>query len=458
MIAGRAAGCQRRRGLTGGGQGIQFGFRRKAAGGKQTGKQEDAVGKEKIDIKAVIKRIEETPVPKVKKVALAYSGGLDSALGVELLRRIYKCKDIVPVNIDVGQGEDEVEEARSKAMALKLEPIYIDAREEFTEQWLAKAIRANSDYNGYPVSTSMTRQLVARVVAEKAVELGCDALMEGSTGKGNDQYRMHNVFKLFAPDLEVLAPVRDFDLTRYEEEELCREWNVPVTEKITGGDDKTMWCRSIASGAIDLNQELPDDIWLWMVPPEKAQDKAEEVELEFRKGIPVKLNGKEMDLAELVAGLNAIAGRNGIGLIDMFEDGIMSLKSREIYEAPAAHVILKLHRDLEQACLTKEEIQFKKGIDAQWAYMTYHGEWYHPLKAALDAFIDATQGVVNGVYKVKLYKGNIVITHRESETSLFTPEIRSIKSRGFDQKWCQNAAKVRGLPFEILAKRRKMLE
>ncbi|HHN46511.1 MAG TPA: argininosuccinate synthase [Planctomycetes bacterium] len=416
------------------------------------------MSKPKIDVQAVIKRIEETPVPKLKKVALAYSGGLDSTLAIELLRRKYKVNDIVTVNVDVGQGEEEVEEARRKAMVMKIEPIYVDAREEFTAEWLAKAIRANSDYNGYPVSTSMTRQLVARIVAQKGAELGCDGLMEGSTGKGNDQYRMHNVFKMFAPKLEVLAPVRDFDLTRFEEEELCREWKVPVTETITGGDDKTMWCRSIASGAIDLNQELPDDIWLWLVPPEKAQDKAEVVEIEFVEGIPVKLNGKEMELDNLIAELNSMAGRNGIGLIDMFEDGIMSLKSREIYEAPAAHVILKLHHDLEQACLTKEEIQFKKIVDAHWAYMTYHGEWFHPLKEALDAFIATTQKIVNGTYKVKLYKGNITITHRESATSLFTPEIRSIKARGFDQRWCAYAAKVRGLPFEILAKRRKMLE
>ena len=412
---------------------------------------------DKVDINQVLKRIEETEVPKVSKVALAYSGGLDSSLAIELLRRVYKA-DFVAINIDVGQGEEEILEGNRKAEQLGFEPIHIDARDEFTEEWLPRAIRANSDYNGYPVSTSMTRQLVARIVAEKGVELGCDGLMEGSTGKGNDQYRMHNVFKMFAPECEVLVPVRDFDFTRYEEEELCRHWDVPVTENITGGDDKTMWCRSIASGAIDLNQEIPDDVWMWLSPPEKAQDKAEVVEVRFEKGVPVALDGKEMPLAELIPALNVAGGRNGIGLIDMFEDGIMSLKSREIYEAPAAHIVLKLHHDLEQACLTKEEIQFKKTVDALWSYMTYHGEWYHPLKKALDAFIAETQDVVSGTYKVKLYKGSITIIERESKTSLFTPEIRSIKARGFDQRWCQNAARVRGIPFEILARRRRMLD
>jgi len=411
-----------------------------------------------MDINAILAKIENTPAATVKKAAIAYSGGLDSSLGIELLRRKYGAKEIVAITLDVGQGQEEIAEGERKAKIMGFDPILIDATKEFTEAWLPKAIRANSDYNGYPVSTSMTRQLVARIVAQEAVRQGCDAILEGSTGKGNDQYRMHNVFKMFAPTLEVLVPVRDFDLTRLEEEELCRHWGVPVTETITGGDDKTMWCRSIASGAIDLNQELPDDIWMWLVVPEKAPDKPTYIEIEFREGVPVSLNGKEMPLGELVPALNEVAGANGVGRIDMFEDGIMDLKSREIYEAPAAHLILKLHRDLEQQCLTKEEIQFKKIVDAKWAYMTYHGEWYHPLHDALDAFIAATQGVVNGKYQVKLYKGNIEITRRESDTSLFSPEIRSIKARGFDQRWCANAAKVRGLPFEVLAKRRQLME
>jgi len=410
-----------------------------------------------MDAKAIIEKIEAASAPTVRKAAIAYSGGLDSSLGIELLRRKYKAQEIVAITVDVGQGEEEIRVSQEKAKVLKIQPLLIDATKEFTEDWLVKAIRANSDYNGYPVSTSMTRQLVARIVAVEAAKRGCDAVMEGSTGKGNDQYRMHNVFKMFAPELEILVPVRDFDLTRSEEEVLCREWGVPVTETITGGDDKTMWCRSIASGAIDLNQEIPRDVWMWLVPPQEAPDKPEELSVEFEKGVPVALNGKRLPLGKLIPEVNVIGGRNGVGKIDMFEDGIMDLKSREIYEAPAAHIILKLHRDLEQQCLTKEEIQFKKMIDAKWAYMTYHGEWYHPLKASLDAYIEASQGVVNGSFTVALYKGNIDIRQRESKTSLFSPEIRSIKARGFDQRWCSNAAKVRGLPFEILAKRKKLM-
>ncbi len=411
-----------------------------------------------MSIKQILAKVEAAEVPSVKKVALAYSGGLDSSLAVELLRRKYKAEKIVPITVDVGQGKDEIAEGNAKAKALKVKPMLIDAKDEFANEWLTKAIMANSDYNGYPVSTSMTRQLVARIVALKARDLGCDAVLEGSTGKGNDQYRMHNVFKAFAPELEVLVPVRDFDLGRAEEEKLCKEWGVPVNEVITGGDDKTMWCRSIASGAIDLNQKLPDHIWMWLVPPEKAKAKGETVAIEFEEGLPTKLGGKKVRLDTLIEKLNVIAGRNGIGRIDMFEDGIMGLKSREIYEAPAAHVILKLHRDLEAQCLTKEEIHFKKMIEDQWAVMTYHGEWYHPLKTACDAFIAETQKPVSGKFKVKLYKGNIEIVSRESETSLFSREIRSIKASGFDQRQCRDAAAIRGLPFQILAKRAEKLK
>ena len=408
-----------------------------------------------MDIRRILKKIQKTQTPKVEKVAVAYSGGLDSSLAIELLRRKYKAKKILPITIDVGQGEEEVLESRRKARALKIKPLFFDLRREFTEVWIARAIQANSDYLGYPVSTSMTRQVVAKKVAEVALANGCDAILEGSSGKGNDQYRMHNVFKMFAPNLKILVPVRDFDLTRLEEEELCREWGVPVTEIVTGGDDKTMWCRSIASGAIDLNQPLPDNLWMWYQPPEKAPDRPALLKLEFENGIPVRLNGRKKPLGEMIPELNSIGGTHSIGRIDMFEDGIMDLKSREIYEAPAATIILKLHRDLEQFCLTKDEVQFKKGVDQKWAYLIYHGMAYHPLRYDLDAFIETSQKVVNGRYKVKLYKGNIEIIQRESKTSLFSPEIRSIKTTGFDQRRCADAAFIRGLPFEILAKRKR---
>ncbi len=409
-----------------------------------------------MNVKEIEKKIESTPTPAVRKVACAFSGGLDSSLGIELLRRKYRAEEIVPITVDVGQGEQELEMSKRHGKALGVEPIFIDAKEEFTREWVSMAIKANSDYEGYPVSTSMTRQLIARKVAEKAVELGCDALLEGSSGKGNDQYRMHNVFTLFAPKLQILVPVRDFDLTRKEEEALCKAWGVPVAETITGGDDKTLWCRSIASGAIDLDQELPKDIWMWLKVPEEAKNEPTMVEIEFKEGVPISLNGKQMPLDQLIFELNYIAGENGIGRIDMFEDGIMNLKSREIYEAPAAHVILTLHRDLEQFCLTKEELMFKKIVDQKWAYLMYHGDAYHPLRYELEAFIDQSQKPVEGRYKVKLYKGSLEIVKRSSPTGLFAPELRSIKTIGFDQKMSKGAAQVRGLLYQVLAMRKRV--
>ena len=403
-----------------------------------------------------LQKIEAVDVPQGKTIALAYSGGLDSTLCVKLSQLKYHAKKLIAINVNVGQGEEEIQESIARAQQLGIFPITIDVRQEFTEQWLSKAIYANSDYNGYPVSTSMTRQLIAARVAQKALELGCDALMEGSSGKGNDQYRMHNVFSLFAPGMAIFVPVRDFDLTRGEEGLLMEYYGVPVEEIIVGGDDKTMWCRSIASGGIGLDTELPDSIWLWLTPAAKAPNKPTTLTITWENGLPVALNGTGLPLDAIIEQLNVIGGANGIGKIDLFEDGIMGLKSREIYEAPAATILLKLHRDLEQFCLTKEEIQLKRQLDAQWAKLVYHGEWFHPLKEAIDAFIASTQKAVNGEYVVDLYKGNIDIRKRSSNSGLFFPDIRSISSASFNQKECAPAAHIRGLPYELIARRNKL--
>ncbi len=401
-------------------------------------------------------KIASVEVPQGKHIALAYSGGLDSTLCVKLAELKYHARQLTAINVDVGQGTGEIEMSITRARQLGMTPVTIDVKQEFTEQWLTKAIQANSDYNGYPVSTSMTRQLIASRVAEKALELGCDALMEGSSGKGNDQYRMHNVFSLCAPGLPIFVPVRDFDLTRNEEQLVLEHHGVHVEELIVGGDDKTMWCRSIASGGIDLSTELPDDIWLWLVPPHKAPSTPTRLTLTWQNGLPIALNSEKLPLDQLIEQLNVLAGANGIGKIDIFEDGIMGFKSREIYEAPAATLLLKVHRDLEQFCLTKEEIPLKRQLEAQWAKMVYHGEWFHPLKDALDAFIASTQQAVNGEYVIELYKGNVEIIARNSQSGLFFPDVRSIKSASFNQKECAPAAHLRGLPYELIARRNQL--
>ncbi|TME59674.1 MAG: argininosuccinate synthase [Chloroflexi bacterium] len=407
-------------------------------------------------LEQALHKIDSVEVPEGNSIALAYSGGLDSTLCVKLSQQKYHARSLTAISVDVGQGEAEIQESIERAEKLGISPLIIDAKQEFTEQWLSKAIQANSDYNGYPVSTSMTRQLIAAHVAQKALELGCDALMEGSSGKGNDQYRMHNVFSLFAPGLSIFVPVRDFDLTRGEEQLLMEHYGVPVEEVIAGGDDKTMWCRSIASGGIGLDTELPDSIWLWLTPPAQAPDEPTTLKLTWQNGLPVALNDTKLPLDQIIEQLNTIGGANGIGKIDLFEDGIMGLKSREIYEAPAATILLKVHRDLEQFCLTKEEIQLKRQLDAQWSKLVYHGEWFHPLKDAIDAFIACTQKAVNGEYVVELYKGNVDIRSRSSSSGLFFPDIRSINSASFNQKECAPAAHIRGLPYELIARRNQL--
>lgn len=407
-------------------------------------------------LELALQKIASVDVPQGKTIAIAYSGGLDSTLCVKLSEEKYHAKKIIAISVDVGQGAEEIQQGNERARQLGITPIVLDAKQEFTQHWLTKAIQANSDYNGYPISTSMTRQLIAGKVALKALELGCDALMEGSSGKGNDQYRMHNVFSMFAPGIPIFVPVRDFDLTRGEEQLLMEHFGIPVEELIAGGDDKTMWCRSIASGGIGLDTVLPDSIWMWLTPPAKAPDTATTIKLTWQNGLPVALNGTELPLDQIIEQLNVIGGANGIGKIDIFEDGIMGLKSREIYEAPAATILLKVHRDLEQYCLTKEEIQLKRQMDAQWSRMVYHGEWFHPLKNAIDAFIASTQTAVNGEYVVDLYKGNIDIVSRSSSSGLFFPDVRSINSASFNQKECAPAAHLRGLPYELIARRNKV--
>ncbi|MGN6673271.1 MAG: argininosuccinate synthase [Thermomicrobiales bacterium] len=405
------------------------------------------------NLETALRKVQTTAVPQVHKLALAYAGGLDSTLCALLAKEKYGATEVVALLVDIGQSQEEIRAALARAEQLGLTPLVLDVKSEFSEIWLKKAIRANVDYNGYPCSTSMARQLIAAVVAQRAVELGCDALMEGSTGKGNDQFRMHNVFSLFAPGLAILVPVRDFDLTRPEEAALCEHYGVPVNESLIGGNDTTLWCRSLVSGGLDLDTVLPDDLWLWYVPPQQAPDEPTTLTLRFEEGVPIAVDGRRLAIRELVPLLNELGGRNGIGKLDIWEDGILDFKSRELYEAPAATIILKLHHDLEALCLTKDELAFKKTVDQRWSTLVYNGEWFHPLRADLDAFIAQTQGVVNGEYTVALYKGNIDIVSRQSNSGLFAPEVRSITAESFNQQLSASAARLRGLTYEVLAKR-----
>ncbi len=389
-----------------------------------------------------------------KRVALAYSGGLDSTLISILLRERYGFDEVVGVLVDVGQGDEEIKLAKERAEKLGIDLRYIDAKEEFVKEYVHRCIKANGSYEGYPVGTSMSRILIGMKTAEIAVKEGIDTVAHGATGKGNDQFRLEVAFKYVGPHLKVIAPVRELNLTRTQEEEMLKKYGIEIKKpKGKIGGDVNLWSHSIGSGQFeDLKTQCPAEEYYWVKPLEEAPDEPRELTIKFEKGIPVEVDGIT-DPVKMIMELNVIAGEYGIGKIDILEDGIIGFKSREIYEAPAATILLTTHSDLEHLTLTKEQLRLKSQIDSLWADMVYHGMWLHPLRKDLDAFIDSTQKWVNGKVTVKLQKGSFEIIERESPDALFAPEIRSLKAAGFDQKDSTGAVKIFTLPFQLYSKK-----
>ncbi len=388
-----------------------------------------------------------------KKVALAYSGGLDSTLLIALLRERYGYDEVIPVLVDVGQGEEEIRIGFERAEKLGAQVRFIDAKKEFVTEYIHRCIKANGSYEGYPVGTSMSRVLIATKVAEVAKKEGAEAVAHGCTGKGNDQFRVESVFRYYLPNLRIIAPVRELNLSRAEEEEMLRERGVePKRPKGKLGGDVNMWSHSMGSGQVeDLFSQYPED-YLWVVPPEKAPDRPTVVSITYEKGIPVEVDGIR-DPVEMIFYLNEVGGKNGIGIIDILEDGMLGLKSRELYEAPAATILLHTHADLEHLTLTKEQLRVKREVDRLWADLVYHASWLHPLKKDLDAFIDSTQRTVNGRVEVELYKGGMRVVRRESPSSLFLPQLRSVKQKGLDQREAEGMVRLFTLPYQIFGER-----
>ena len=387
-----------------------------------------------------------------KTVVSAYSGGLDSTFVIIALREKYGFENVVPVIVDVGQGDEEVQTAWERSGILGIKPVFFDAKEEFTQDYIFRCIKANGNYEGYPVGTSMTRVLIAEKCVEVAQKVEASAIAHGCTGKGNDQFRIETTVKYRMPHIRCIAPVREFNLTRAEEEVWLSKYGIyPKPKRGKLGGDVNMWSHSIGSGQVeDLQSHYPED-YIWAVSPEQAPDKAREVTITYERGVPVQVDDVK-DPAEVILYLNKVGGENGVGRIDMLEDGMLGLKSRELYEAPAATILLKTHADLEQLTLTKDQVKLKRDVDKIWAEIVYHGMWVHPLRRDLDAFIDSTQQYVNGVCQVKLYKGNADIVRRESRTSLFSPEMRSVKRAGFDQRDSTGAVKVHTVQYQLLGK------
>jgi argininosuccinate synthase len=395
-----------------------------------------------------------------EKIVLAYSGGLDTSVLIKWLQQKYNA-DVVTVTLDVGQKEN-LKSIEEKAMKLGVLRHYsIDAKGEFAKNYIFPAIKANALYEGkYPVSTSLSRPLIALKMVEVAEKEGADAVAHGCTGKGNDQVRIEVSVKALNPNLKVIAPVREWNMTRDAEIEFAKEHGIPipVDRDRPYSIDQNLWGRSIECGILEYpDKEPPEDAFEWTVPPEKAPNEPEYIDIEFECGIPKALNGREMDPVDLIETLNMIVGKHGIGRIDHVEDRLVGIKSREVYECPAATVIIEAHKDLEKMVLTRHEVLFKQHIDAYWAYLVYAGLWMDPLKEDLDAFIDKTQEKVAGEVRIKLYKGNAQIVGRSSPYSLYDLNLATYNiDTTFNQTASAGFIEIWGLPTKVSKALRKI--
>jgi argininosuccinate synthase len=360
-----------------------------------------------------------------EKVVLAYSGGLDTSVCVKWLEQ----QGAVPyaLYVDLGQGEP-AEDVRAKALAIGAADAFVrDARAEFADEYVAPAIRANALYGGkYPLFTALARPLIAKKLVEAAREVGATHIAHGSTGKGNDQVRFDVTTASIAPDLTVVAPVRDWNMSRPEEMAYAEEHGIPVptTKESPYSVDENLWGRSIEAGPLeDPDHEPTEDVFELTTAPENAPDEPQYVELGFEEGLPITLYGEELQLVDLISELGTVAGANGVGRIDMVEDRLVGIKSREIYESPAALIIIAAHRELETMTLTRDVLRFKATVEQRYAELAYEGLWFTPLKAALDAFITESQKTVTGTVRLKLYKGNSTVVGRTAPNALYSKDL-----------------------------------
>jgi len=389
-----------------------------------------------------------------RTVALAFSGGLDTSVSVKWLQEKYDA-DVVTVTLDLGQHDDLGEiEKRSRAIGAK-NHYTIDAKAEFLKDYVFPAVMANALYEGkYPLSTALGRPLIAKKLVEVAEREGADAVAHGCTGKGNDQVRMDVTVRAMNPTLQVIAPVREWNMSRDEEIAFAQQRGLPIKpSKSIYSVDQNLWGRSIESGPLENpNTEPPEEAFEWTVSPEEAPNQPGYLELTFQEGVPTKVNGKSMEPLELVSFVNELAGSHGVGRIDHVEDRLVGIKSREIYECPAASVIIEAHRDLEKLVLTRHELDFKAQVEREWAWLVYSGLWLEPLRTALDRFISATQHRVTGSVRLKLYKGSARVVGRSSEYSIYDIGL-STYGRGstFDQKSAMGFIELWGLQSRVAA-------
>ena len=388
----------------------------------------------------------------MKKVVLSYSGGLDTSVCIPILKEKYQYNEVVTVTVDVGQPRGDLQKAKARAAKLSDKHYTIDARNEFVEQYLFPLIKANGCYEGYTLGHAVARPLIAKKVLEIANQEHASAIAHGCTGKGNDQLRFEAVFR--ASKYPIHAPMRELNLTRSEEIEYALEHSidVPITFEKPYSVDENIWSRSVEGGRLEDPACAPtEDIYKWTADPIKA-DKLVEVTLEFKSGLPVSVDRKNLRGLPLIQRLNDIGGELGIGRTDLMEDRVLGLKAREIYEHPAASIILTAHQDLEALVLTRKERDLKRLIDSAWAELVYQGLIDEPLVAALNAFIDKTQERVDGSITMRLYKGTVTVIARSSPKALYSEELVSFNDKSLDQRDAEGFSKYYGFQSRMYNK------
>ena len=398
---------------------------------------------------------------RAKKVVLAYSGGVDTSVCIPYLKQEWGVEEVITFAADLGQG-DELEPVRLKALEAGASQSMVgDLIQPFIEEFAFPAIRANALYEGrYPLSTALARPLIARRLVEVAREVGADAVAHGCTGKGNDQVRFDVAIASLAPDLKVLTPAREWGMSREETIAYGERCGIPapVSKKSPYSIDLNLLGRSVEAGPLeDPMVAPPEEVFAMSVSVDAAPSQAQEIEIGFEGGNPVSIDGVRLAPVELIREANRLAGMHGIGRLDMIENRVVGIKSREIYETPGLLMLIQAHQELESLTLAADVLRTKRQLEMQWADLVYQGLWFGPLKEALDGFMDRTQAHVNGVVRLRLHKGNAIVTGRaSSDSSLYVPEMASYGSDDqFDHRAAEGFIYVWGLPIRLWSAARR---
>jgi argininosuccinate synthase len=391
-----------------------------------------------------------------EKVVLAYSGGVDTSVAIKWLQEKHNL-EVIAFSVDVG-NEPDFPEIKEKALKLgAVKAVVADARKAFVDEFVFPALKANALYQGrYPLATALARPLMARLLVETALKEGAKSVAHGCTGKGNDQVRFDVSVAGLAPDLKILAPARDWSMTRDETIEYAKSRNIPlpVTAESPYSIDQNLWGRSIECGVMeDPWAEPPEDAFIWVKSIADTPDKVEYVEIGFEKGIPVSLNGKKLDGLTLIQQANDLAGKHGIGRIDHIEDRVTGIKSREVYEAPAALLLIKAHQALESLTLSKDQLRFKQIVSSQYSDLVYDGLWFTGYREDLTAYVESSQRFVTGTVRVKLQKGSATVVGRKSPYSLYRHDLATYDEGDiFDQSAAVGFIHLWGLPARTQAR------